>query len=90
MERKYLSYIARLDLKAYEYKILLMLLEKPYTQMNISVEIGIARQNVNKYIASLKRQGLLEVDRVEGRNKYYRPVTDMKKLVDIMPGQIKI
>lgn len=90
MDVKYLDYIARLDLKAYEYKILLLLLKKPYTPTQMVQELAVMKQNINRYIQSLKKIGLIEVDRIEGRNKFYRAVTDVKKLTEFIPGQMKI
>ncbi|MBN9636896.1 MAG: winged helix-turn-helix transcriptional regulator [Achromobacter sp.] len=87
MNEKYLDYIARLDLKAYEYRILLLLAVKPYTPTQIVNELGVMKQNVNRYIQSLKGLGLIEVDRIEGRNKFYKSVTDIKKLKEFLPGQ---
>ncbi|MEG0907025.1 MAG: winged helix-turn-helix domain-containing protein [Cellulosilyticaceae bacterium] len=90
MDRKYLVYLANAKLNATEYKIILLLLTGAYTATQVSSELKIMEQNKARHFKKLKGMGLIEVDDIEGRNKYYRAVTDMRKLVEVMPGQIKI
>lgn len=90
MDHRYYRYLAQVNLKATEYKILLMLLTGPYTASQLVKEIGCMKGNTNRYIKKLKLLGLIELDRVEGSNQYYKAVCDMKKLTEIMPGQLKI
>ncbi|MHC1747474.1 MAG: winged helix-turn-helix domain-containing protein [Cellulosilyticaceae bacterium] len=90
MDSKYLMYLANADLKATEYKILLMLLTRPYTAAQIVQALGIMKGNTNRYMKNLENKGLIELDRVEGSNKFYRAVTDMKNLIEVMPGQTKL
>ena len=86
----YLEYIALQDLKTYHYKTLLMLLKCPLTQSMISNRLEIRKQNMNKITGDLERLGYIEVDRVEGRNKFYKIITDIEKLHTAMKGQIKL
>lgn len=90
MDSKYLVYLANANLNGTEYKIILLLLTKSYTATQVSNELKIMEQNKARYFKKLNGMGLIEVDHIEGRNKYYRAVTDMRKLVGVMPGQIKI
>ena len=90
MDSKYLLHLAGADLKTTEYKIILMLLTKSYTASQLAAELGIMKQNKNRYIKRLKTMGLIQIERIEGRNVFYRAVTDIKALETIMPGQIKI
>ena len=38
----------------------------------LSEILKIKKQNINKYVSDLKKMGLLEVDRIEGRNQFLR------------------
>ena len=90
MNDKYLRYIALADISSgFSYKILLLLIEKECTQAQLAILLNIKRQNVPKYMKELGSLGLIEVDRIEGRNKFYRLVTDLNKIKEIIPGQIK-
>lgn len=90
MDKRYYSYLANMQLKATEYRIVLVLLTRPYTAAQLVKETGIAKGNTTRYIKKLKSLGLIEIDRIEGSNRYYKAVCDMKKLMELMPGQIKL
>ena len=68
----YLNALATADLGTYHYKVLLLLETKPMTQAQVSEILKIKKQNINKYVSDLKKMGLLEVDRIEGRNQFLR------------------
>lgn len=89
MDKRYLEYLAKSDLSTYHYKILLLLNIKPYSQAQLADELEILRQNAHRIIKELEARNLIEVDRIEGRNKFYRAVTNMKALPELIPGQIK-
>lgn len=89
-ELEYLVYIATLDLNAYDYKILLLLLEKTYNQAALSDILQTKRQSIYKCVKKLEEKNLIEIDRTEGRNKFYRSVTDIDRLGKIIPGQTKL
>lgn len=89
-ELRYLVYIATLDLNTFDYKILLLLLEKPYNQATLASILQTNRQSIYKCIKKLEEKQLIEVDRTEGRNKFYRLITDLEKLNQAIPGQTKI
>lgn len=89
-ELNYLIYIAMLDLNAYDYKVLLLLMEKPYNQAALSDTLKTTRQSIHKCIKGLETKNLIEVDRQEGRNKYYRAVSDLEKLRQLIHGQTKL
>ena len=91
MNIEYLQYIAKVELSSVQcYKILLLLLTKEYTQAQLSKELGMKSQNTLKYVKELEAAKLIEVDRIEGRNKFYRAVQDVKKLKELIPGQTKL
>lgn len=90
MDKVYYAYLAQCKLTAIEYKIVLMLLIKPYTSAQLERELGCMKSNAVKHMKKLKSLGLIELERTEGHNKFYKPVTDIKKLMAIMPGQLKI
>lgn len=86
----YLEHIALQNLKTYHYKTLLLLLKSPLTQSMIGDRLGVRRQNINKITRGLEQLGYIEVDRIEGKNKFYRVVTDMKRLQAVFQGQMKL
>ena len=69
---EYLNDLATANLGTYHYKVLLLLETKPMTQAQVSEILKIKKQNINKYVSDLKKMGLLEVDRIEGRNQFLR------------------
>jgi len=90
MNRKvldYLLYVATLDLNAYEYKILLLLIEKPLNQASLANILNSSRQYIYRCAKDLERKQLIEVDREEGRNKFYKIVTDINKIKDYLSSQ---
>ena len=90
MDKRYYSYLADMKLKATEYRIVLVLLTKPYTAAQLVKETGIAKGNTSRYIKKLKKLGSIEIDSIQGSNKYYKAVCDMRKLMELMPGQIEL
>lgn len=78
----YLEWLAQTpELTTSHYRILLMLMTGSYTQAQLCVKLNIAnRQNVNKAIRELEKLGMVEVDRIEGRNKFMKAVTSVKKI----------
>ncbi len=81
MNLEYLQHIALAELSStYSYKILLLLLTKEYTQSQLCSILNIKKQNILKYVKELEHLNLIEVDRIEGRNKFYKAITDLEKL----------
>lgn len=89
-ELEYLQYLALADLTTYHYKILLLLNEKVRNQAQLAEILDIQKQNAYKYIKWLERMNLVKVDRIEGRNKFYKAVTDLERIQQALPGQTKI
>lgn len=90
MNNKYVEYIANIDITSvYGYKILLLLNTKSYTQAQLSTMLNLQKQNTSKYVRELAEMGLIEVDRIEGKNKFFRAVTSIEKLKTHIKGQIK-
>ncbi|MGL6174978.1 MAG: helix-turn-helix domain-containing protein [Cellulosilyticaceae bacterium] len=85
----YLEFIALQDFTTYHYKALLILMYKPKTQSMICEKLGIQKQQINKVFKHLEGLGFIEVERVEGRNKFYKVVTDQERINSIIPGQTK-
>lgn len=90
ISNEYLKFIALQDFTTYHYKTLLILADGPQTQSMICDKLGIQKQQINKVFKHLEGLGFIEVDRVEGRNKFYRLVTDLEQIGNVMPGQVKI
>ena len=80
-EINYLIYISTLDLNSYEYKILLLLLDKPLTQTSLADKLSSSRQYINKCVKDLEVKELINVDREEGRHKFYRAVNNRPREV---------
>lgn len=70
--------LALADFTTYHYKIWLILTGEPKTQAQMAEELKVKKQHLTKYTADLIRCGLIEVDRIEGRNKFLRAVTELK------------
>ncbi|MDT8718234.1 helix-turn-helix transcriptional regulator [Clostridium sp. 19966] len=82
MERsEYYEYIAALkDLTTYHYKIWMLLKGKSYSQSQISKILYVDPQRINRAMKDLLKRGIVSVDRIEGRNKFFR-LTDIDKIV---------
>jgi DNA-binding MarR family transcriptional regulator len=74
VDEKYMEYLACLNLTSYHYKILLLLNVRPYNQAAIADILKSQRQNIFRSIKKLEAKGLIEVDRLEGRNKFYKVI----------------
>ncbi|WP_224383533.1 MarR family transcriptional regulator [Clostridium perfringens] len=90
MENKYLEHIAVTEgLKTYHYKVLMLLITNRFTQSEVSNILEVKKQNINKIFKELLDMGLIENSETIGRNKYFKAVTDIKKINSNIPGQIK-
>lgn len=90
MKNEYIEYLSTLNLSGLSFRVLMLLITKPYTQSSISILLDKDRQIINKAFNKLKYYGLIEIVRKEGRNEFYRAVTDVKKLKTNIAGQIKL
>lgn len=90
MNKNYIEYIAVQDLTTYHYKILLLLGARTLTQAQLCETLNVKKQNLHKYIKELETMNLIEVDRIEGRNKFYRSITNVNRLTGNIKGQTKI
>lgn len=90
MEKDYIQYLALSDLTTYHYKILLLLNVKPQNQAQLAEILNIQKQNVYKYVKELQAMNLIEVDRVEGRNKFYKAENNPQKIHELIPGQTRL
>lgn len=79
---------------AYHYKVLLLLLTGVYTQSQLANKLQMKRQNVHRCIKDLENHGYIEVDRIEGRNKFLKATTSVKKILqntsNDIQGQLKL
>lgn len=75
----YLTALSTADLTTYHYKVLLLLAVQPMTQTQIADFLQTKKQNINKYVSELLKYGLLEVDRIEGKNKFLKAVNKFPK-----------
>lgn len=90
MEKDYIEFLALSNLTTYHYKILLLLNVRPQNQAQLGEALNIKKQNVYKYVKELQEMNLVKVDRIEGRNKFYKAEKDLQKIHEIIPGQTKI
>lgn len=90
----YLEILASSEfLTAYHYRVLILLLTGIYTQSQLADKLNMKRQNVHRCIKELEANGYIEVDRIEGRNKFFKATTSAKKILEatsnILQGQLK-
>lgn len=90
MDKEYIQFLALSNLTTYHYKILLLLNVKPQNQAQLAEALNIKKQNVYKYVKELQEMNFVKVDRIEGRNKFYKAEKDLLKIHEIIPGQTKI
>ncbi len=78
---EYLEILATSNfITAYHYRVMLMLLTGNYTQAQMADKLHLKKQNIHKCIKDLEKQGLVEVDRIEGKNKFLKAVTSVKMI----------
>jgi len=90
---EYVELLAHSELTATAYKCLMLLMIGAKTSAQVADTLHIKRQNASRYIAELSDRGLVTVDRVEGRNKFVRAVTDIReinRLTMIVDGQTSL
>lgn len=77
----YLLDIATQEFTTMHYKVLMILLTgKSYTQVQIAKTLGIKhRQNLTPTIKELTEKGYIEVDYIQGRNKYLKAIIRRKE-----------
>ncbi|WP_298127145.1 transcriptional regulator [uncultured Clostridium sp.] len=91
MRVEYIEYLTNLEISGQAFRVLLALNIKEYTQSQIREKLNIQdKAQVNKLFKDLIYKGLIEVTKVEGRNKFYRAITDVKSLKVNIPGQQKM
>lgn len=78
MNNVYFEKLVSIELSSVQcYRILLLLLIKSYTQSQLSIKLNVKSQNILKYVKELEAANLIEIDRIEGRNKFYKAVKDI-------------
>lgn len=88
MNNEYIKHIVNLkELSGNHYRVLLLLSMGKFTQNEISKTLDIKKQNINKLFKDLLYLGLIEEVERLGNNKYFKAITDIKKLN--IPGQMK-
>lgn len=88
MKEQYIRYLTTLDISGQAFKVLLALNIQENTQSKIQEELNIKdKAQVNKIFKELNYRGLIEITKVEGRNKFYKAITDIKRLSINIPGQ---
>lgn len=88
MKVEYIDYLTTLDIGGQAFRILLALNIKERTQSQIQEKLSIQdKAQVNKLFKDLSNRGLIEISKVEGRNKFYKAIKDVKRLSINIPGQ---
>lgn len=90
MNKDYCLYLASQDLNSTDYKILLLLTNGVYTQVQIAQMLGMQRQNIHPSMKKLESMHLVQVDRIEGKNKFFKSITNADVLKNHIPGQTKL
>ena len=78
----YLTTLSRADLTTYHYKILMLLAVHEMTQTQIADFLQTQKQNVNKYVSDLIKLNLLEVARIEGKNKFMKATNTFEQTIN--------
>ncbi|WP_368240458.1 transcriptional regulator [Clostridium paraputrificum] len=89
MKEVYIKHLSTLELSGLCFRVLLLLNIQSYTQSSIAILLHADRQAINKVFNKLKSNGLIELVKVEGKNKFYKAVVDVKRLTINIPGQTK-
>ena len=88
MKVEYIEYLTSLDISGQAFRVLLALNIKEYTQSQIQEKLNIQdKSQVNKLFKELDHRGLIEISKIEGRNKFYRAITNVKRLRVNIAGQ---
>lgn len=88
MKVEYIEYLSGLEISGQAFRILLALNIKEYTQSQIREKLNIQdKAQVNKLFKDLSYRGLIEITKIEGRNKFYRAITNTKRLKVNIAGQ---
>lgn len=88
MKVEYIEYLTGIDISGQAFRILLALNTREYTQFQIQEKLSIQdKAQVNKIFKELSKRGLIEISKVEGRNKFYRAITNVKRLKVNIAGQ---
>ena len=74
-----LTALATAELTTYHYKLWCLYATEPLTQAQAAAKLGVKKQNINRHNSDLARLGLIKVDRIEGRNKFFVSVTELPK-----------
>ena len=74
--------LSRADLTTYHYKILMLLAVHEMTQTQIADFLQTQKQNVNKYVSDLIKLNLLEVARIEGKNKFLKATNTFEQTIN--------
>lgn len=86
LDSKYLELLAYSGMSGSHFSILMLLMTGSFTQAQIGEKLNIRRQNVNRCIKELESRGFIESDRVEGRNKFLKAVTNAKAIETAQEG----
>lgn len=79
MKKEYIDYIVNLgNLTSLQYRTLLLLNTKEYTQKELSEILKTHKANVNKAVATLQEMKLIEIVRKEGMNMFFKAVNQEK------------
>lgn len=90
IDNRYMEHIASIEISGLCFSVLMLLITEKRTQSDISKITTKSKQVINKQFIELERVGLIECVEVKGSNKFYRAITDFKKLKINIPGQLKM
>ncbi|SDO75859.1 MarR family transcriptional regulator [Clostridium gasigenes] len=90
MKEEYIKHLTTIDISGLCFRVLMLLVIGNYTQSAIANLLNKDRQVINKKINELEKSGLIELVKIQGTNKFYRAIVDIKRLKVNIPGQIKM
>lgn len=89
---KYFGHIGMVNMKStYSYRILnLLLTKKTYTLTQLANILGVTIHTLYRPVRELEYHGLIEIEKIEGNNKFYKAMTNISRLDVLIPGQTKM
>ena len=91
-QKELLKTLAKHKFTGTQYRIMFILMsDKPYTQSMLAEKLKINNaQNLTPAIRELKRLGFLEIDRIEGNNKFLKIGENWEILDEIDVNQLTL
>lgn len=90
MKERYIRHLTTINISGLCFRVLMLLVLENSTQGHVAKTLDKDRQAINKVFIELEKNGLVELMKIEGKNKFYRAITDIKRLKTNIPGQMNL